>query len=193
MLAKIGLIFLSLSLPISFAMAQDDPVRLPGQGEVKSSMLLSEDLGRLVPGGGLLLSFDADNDSFITPVEIASGIRDAFIKADANEDGRMTPLEQIKWTESLPTRDVSLANPARFDPNLDRAVYNEEFTDIILAFAELYKDAETGLIPVIALRSPEKQRRSQTEIEEEPGKAQPLQVPGTTTREGAARRTPFPR
>ena len=29
-------------------------------------------------------------------------------------------LEQQAWARSLPTRDNSLANPVRFDPNLDR-------------------------------------------------------------------------
>jgi len=134
------------------AYADEDVVRLPGQGEIKQE-LQGEIYGRLVPGGGLLLSFDADKNGEITPQEIEKGIPTAFDLADRNEDKRMTPLEQISWIETLPTRDVSLANPARFDPNLDRSVRIEEFTEIILALAANYADPTSGSVFVDALKS----------------------------------------
>jgi len=162
MLTKIGSLLLLLALPLLPAHSQDDPVRLPGQGELKSDIPTAAGLGRLIPGGGLLLSFDRNQDGDITQTEIDEGIISAFIKADANEDGRITPLEQIKWTESLPTRDVSLANPARFDPNLDRSVRNDEFTDIITAFAAIHMDETSGVIPVTALKFKDRKNRSRS-------------------------------
>jgi len=153
------------------AHADDDGlVRLPGQGELKPDATYIEGIGRLVPGGGLLLSFDADQDMQITPDEISAGIEAAFLKADENEDGRITPLEQIKWTETLPTRDASLANPARFDPNLDRSVRDEEFRDVIFAFAAIHADEQTGIIPVTNLKSAQQGRLPQEEPEFAPAR-----------------------
>lgn len=143
------------SLPVMAVAADDDLVRLPGQGELKTEAGTHDGLGRLVPGGGLLLSFDADANGTITTEEVGTGIQAAFALADNNEDGRITPLEQVKWIETLPTRDQSLANPARFDPNLDRSVRAFEFEEIVLALAALHADAETGMISVEALKSDE--------------------------------------
>ena len=162
---------LCLALPLCGATAQEDLVRLPGQGEVKSEAAHIEGIGRLIPGGGMLMSFDADRDGNITPTELNEGIKAAFTKADANADGRMTPLEQIKWTKTLPTRDISLNNPARFDPNLDRRVRYEEFTEIILGFAALHADPETGIVRVLALKSEQQGRAPQEEPEFAPKRA----------------------
>lgn len=152
MMPKIGPLLFLLALQSLSANAQSELVQLPGQGELKDDIPTAAGIGRLIPGGGLLLSFDSDQNGDITQSEVDEGIALAFEKADANEDGRITPLEQIKWTESLPTRDVSLANPARFDPNLDRSVRSDEFTAIIKAFAEIHMDETTGTIPVVALK-----------------------------------------
>lgn len=158
-------LYLCLALGVGSASAQDDLIRLPGQGELKSEATYVKGIGRLIPGGGLLLSFDANRDGEITPTEITQGVQAAFIKADQNEDGRITPLEQIRWTETLPTRDVSLANPARFDPNLDRSVRNEEFSEIIHAFAAIHIDEATGNIPILNLKSAQQGRAPQQEPE----------------------------
>jgi len=160
MLGKLGSILCVLALPLAGVHAQDEPERLPGRGELKADVPTAAGLGRLIPGGGLLLSFDSDQDGFITKPEIEEGIAAAFLKADENEDDRITPLEQIKWSDSLPTRDVSLANPARFDPNLDRSVRRDEFTNIIMDFAAIHTDELTGLIPVTALKYKGKGRPS---------------------------------
>lgn len=170
MLRMIVACFTCLVLPMA-ASADQDLVRLPGQGELKpDAAAYASDIGRLIPGGGLLLSFDTNRDGRITDAEISTGIEAAFIFADANADGRMTPLEQIKWTETLPTRDASLANPARFDPNLDRVVRNEEFNEIVHAFAARYKDETIGAIPVEALKSKQRGRLAPEEPEAAPAR-----------------------
>ncbi|MEL7480967.1 MAG: hypothetical protein AAGJ29_05360 [Pseudomonadota bacterium] len=136
------------------SMADDELVRLPGQGEVKPiASLQALGADRLVPGGGLLLSFDADQDGRVTTAEVADGIPVAFAAADADEDGFLTPLEQIAWADRLPTRDASLSNPARFDPNLDRRVTFDEFSGVVLQFAEGYADEVSGDVIVADLRS----------------------------------------
>lgn len=149
-----------------FAFAQDeDLVRLPGQGEIKEDAPRVSGAQRLVPGGGLLLSFDTDSDGQITPTEVAAGINAAFATADANGDKRISPLEQISWSKGLPTRDASLENPARFDPNLDRIVKEPEFTEIVHLLAGIYADETTGNIPVTKLKAAEQRRRPQEEPE----------------------------
>ena len=132
---------------------EEELLRLPGQGEFRRNALGGGQLERLIPGGGLLLSFDSDGNGFITPEEIDQGIVAAFEKADEDENGRITPLEQVKWAETLPTRDVSLANPARFDPNLDRSVRIDEFSAVIVDFSANYADEITGEISVNSLKS----------------------------------------
>lgn len=195
MLARFGslliLLFMTPLVMMAPALSQTAPdqgeelLRLPGSGEFKPDLPKTEGLGRLVPGGGLLMSFDTDEDSMITPEEIALGITAAFAKADANEDGRITPLEQVRWSETLPTRDTSLANPARFDPNLDRAVRIEEFQEVITLFAAIYADETTGNITLDALKAKDRgdKRRDEeqrTSAEDRPQSTQ--QPPGRSPR-----------
>lgn len=133
----------------------DELVRLPGQGLVKPDGLPPQlRLERLVPGGGLFASFDTDGDGRISPRELSEGTRAAFKAADANGDGQLVALEQIDWAESLPTRDDTLANPVRFDPNLDRIVTFEEFSAVIAQLAASYQDAD-GSIDIARLSAPE--------------------------------------
>ena len=109
-----------LTLVASPAVSQedDDLVRLPGQGKVKAESIAEVGAERLAPGGGLMASFDADSNGRVSLAELESGILAAFLAADKNGDGELTPLEQQDWANNLPTRDESLLNPARFDPIL---------------------------------------------------------------------------
>ena len=142
-------------------LAEDEILRLPGQGELKpeAAKIIGSDTGRLIAGGGLLLSFDTDADGIVTPDELDDGIEAAFETADRNADGRMTPLEQMTWAESLPTRDTSLANPSRFDPNLDRVVREAEFADVVRNLAAGLADETTGDIHHDQLKSQTTGRR----------------------------------
>lgn len=145
------------SLPV-FAQAEvdgDDLVRLPGQGLVKPDAIQSHrDIGRLVPGGGLFASFDANGDGRISSAELAEGTRAAFVLADANGDGQLVALEQQDWAANLPTRDDTLTNPVRFDPNLDRVVTFEEFEAVISQLAKSYQD-DNGVIEIAKLSAPD--------------------------------------
>ena len=147
----LALTILSAGIPV--ALADEDPVRLPGQGEVKSVINNQTDTMpvRLAPGGGLLMSFDLDGDNIISQSEIEHGIVTAFADADTNEDGNLSPIEQADWADHLPTRDETLANPARFDPNLDRYVSLEEFAGAVQQIASIYADVGTGSISLISL------------------------------------------
>lgn len=127
----------------------DELVLLPGQGEFRErSKRDAPGKKRLKPGGGLFITFDEDANGEITSAEIDRGIPLAFMSADANKDGFLTALEQQDWSASLPTRDDSLANPVRFDPNLDRRVDLDEFTLVISQLGVEYANAETGIISV---------------------------------------------
>ena len=133
---------------------EDEVVRLPGQGEVRSPGLRDQTKAdRLKPGAGLFLTFDQDQNGRISSTEINAGIPVAFRSADRNQDGYLTALEQQDWAARLPTRDDSLANPFRFDPNLDRRVDIDEFTLVISNLGIDYADEISGDILVSDLKA----------------------------------------
>ena len=103
-----------------------------------------------------------------------AGIANAFDAADANADGELTPLEQQDWASNLPTRDESLLNPARFDPNLDRMVSAEEFSSVIHSMAAGYTEDGSSEVVLASLK-----REPRREIKEQD--------------ERARERSPFPR
>ena len=138
---------------------EDELLRLPGQGEVRDDALRQRaKADRLKPGAGLFITFDQDNDGRISQSEIASGIPAAFEDADNNADGYLTALEQQDWAQGLPTRDDSLANPFRFDPNLDRRVDLDEFTLVISNLGRDYADEASGEIVIADLKAPRRER-----------------------------------
>jgi len=153
-LASLAALGLSFSAHAQ-AVDEDEIVRLPGQGEVRSSDVRQRaQADRLKPGAGLFLTFDSNEDGRISQFEIDAGIPIAFQKADKNGDGYLTALEQQDWAASLPTRDDSLANPFRFDPNLDRRVDLDEFTTVIVNLGTDYADESSGDIIVADLKAP---------------------------------------
>ncbi len=156
-LASITIALFAASLPVFAQAAEDadDIVRLPGAGLVKADARFGLAHERLVPGGGLLASFDSNRDGLITQAELTSGATRAFAAADMNADGELTALEQQAWAGGLPTRDDSLANPVRFDPNLDRIVTIDEFTAVIAGLAASYARLD-GAIEIASLAAPEK-------------------------------------
>ena len=135
--------------------ATDDIVRLPGQGRLKPDAPHGRHAsGRLVPGGGLIVSFDANDDGHVTPDELRTGAVAAFAVADANADGSLSALEQQDWANNLPTRDDTLANPVRFDPNLDRIVSVTEFVAVVAQLTVDHADPD-GNIYLSKLATPE--------------------------------------
>lgn len=150
---------LSFAIPALAQADEDELVRLPGQGElIEPALREKAKADRLKPGAGLFITFDEDENGRISPAETAAGIPVAFASADENADGYLTALEQQDWAASLPTRDDSLANPFRFDPNLDRRVDIDEFTLVISNLADDYADEETGEIIVEDLKAPKTKR-----------------------------------
>ncbi|RIJ31011.1 EF-hand domain-containing protein [Henriciella algicola] len=138
---------------------EDAIVRLPADGEVRSPRdreRLKAD--KLKPGGGLLASFDTDEDGIVSREDLAAGIEAAFANADANGDGELTALEQQAWARSLPTRDNSLANPVRFDPNLDRRVSFEEFSAVITDLWTDYRADGDDVLRISDLKAPEEKK-----------------------------------
>ncbi|MEO0550713.1 MAG: EF-hand domain-containing protein [Pseudomonadota bacterium] len=113
---------------------------------------------RLKPGGGLFVSFDENIDGQVDLAEIETGIAAAFEAADTSENGTLSVLEQQVWAEGLSTADTSLANPVRFDPNLDRQISFEEFESVIQDLANDYmkEDAEYILVEDLEIEQPER-------------------------------------
>ncbi|MEQ9504983.1 MAG: EF-hand domain-containing protein [Hyphomonas sp.] len=175
-------LLLLTAMPVFAQAAEDDGddlVRLPGQGEVNPDTGLAQrNLGRLVPGGGLFASFDTDDDGRISAEELATGTEAAFKLADANGDGQLVALEQLDWAAGLPTRDDTLANPVRFDPNLDRVVTFDEFRSVIALLAANYQD-ERGVIEIARLSAPEP-RQDRDDRRPLPGDTPPDRVGATS-------------
>ncbi len=171
---SLAVLAVSLGLGLSaYAQEEDEIVRLPTPGEVKPDAPFKDNRPkRLVPGGGLFLSFDINADGRISPSELDAGIKAAFASADASGDGALTALEQQAWAESLPTHDDSLANPVRFDPNLDRMVSASEFSSVIGQLAVSYAEP-SGDILVASLKAPDRPARERAEGEERPRPARP--------------------
>ena len=171
------------AIEASAAAAEDDTlVRLPGTGEVKSEITREKlQADKLKPGGGLLASFDADEDGRVTRAELEAGIEAAFKAADTKEDGWLTAFEQQDWANSLPTRDDSLTNPVRFDPNLDRRVTFAEFSSVITNLWADYREEGYRELRVSSLRSTRDERRDErTGSPEEYRGALPGEVPADT-------------
>lgn len=148
--------------------ASDELVRLPGQGEINTSLQTPhQPRSRMKPGGGLMMSFDADSNGRVSRAELMHGVAAAFAQADSNKDGELTALEQQDWAARLPTRDDTLANPARFDPNLDRIVQAEEFTDVIVNLAADYADESSGEIILASLENNDRPGRRDDAAKEE--------------------------
>lgn len=166
-----SLIWAALSVSAGFvsppALAEDDAVlRLPTQGAVRDRALRRQmKTERLKDGAGLFVSFDKNDNGVVTREEISSGIQSAFARADANRDGNLTPLEQRDWARKLPTHDDTLANPTRFDPNLDRRVDIAEFTMVVENLVEGFADEASNTIVLADLKAPKtkrEQRRDET-------------------------------
>lgn len=187
MRALLACLALSLALPFTAAASgndidapeADDIVRLPGQQAGRpDKMPLPGGKGgkpeRLVPGGVLIVSFDANGDGIITQEELRQGIAAAFAEADANGDGELTALEQQAWAANMPVRDDTLANPVRFDPNLDRIVTYDEFYTVVLQLAATYQDA-AGDITLASLAAPEKPEKDDRRLAQglQPGELPP--------------------
>ena len=141
----------------------DGLVRLPGQGELKAPERRTGARERLAPGGGVLLSFDENADGLVSDAEFDAGLSRAFDIADVNEDGTLTVFEQQDWARGLPTRDDSLTNPVRFDPNLDRQVSYDEFTLVIRSLAQPYRDELSGDVVLARLKQPDPRRNAREE------------------------------
>lgn len=141
------------------AHAEDDEiVRLPGSGEVKSDSARRKlKADKLKPGGGLLASFDTDDNGRVSQEELRAGIEGAFLAADENGDGELTAIEQQKWAENLPTRDDSLGNPVRFDPNLDRRVSYSEFSAVISDLWADYRKDGQEVLRIADLKAPDRE------------------------------------
>lgn len=163
------------------AQGSDEVVRLPDAPERPRAPVLSESPNRearderktrLLPGGALLATFDTDGDQVISDAEVETGIARAFDEADGNGNGRITGLEQKAWATSLPYRDDSLANPVRFDPNLDGQATREEFSQVLTALAAEYRGESDEALTFADLVAP--QRTPATERAERLRNAAPL-------------------
>lgn len=77
---------------------------------------------------------DANRDARVSSDELQSGLGDAFALGDSNQDGVLSAIEFLNWSELF--LGAPYAQPSRlsFDVNQDTRVSSDEFS---LAFAEI--------------------------------------------------------
>lgn len=138
--------FASLAQETSIETVDDSVVRLPEQIQRRlMGRYGNTDNLKFVPGGALILSFDQNDDRLVSQTELKIGIDKAFDLADKNYSGYLSVFEQQEWAYNLQVKDDTLANPVRFDPNLNGSISYEEFSSVISLLAKQYEN-ESGII-----------------------------------------------
>ena len=96
---------------------------------------------RFIKAGALLLAtFDANKDLIISPAEIEEGARLAFVYADADGSGELTPLEQRAWAGRVTSDTDVIANPSLFPSAIPGMVTADEFVIGLVTFAQRFED-----------------------------------------------------
>lgn len=127
----------SAALFAGLAQAQERlPFRLGGEnGDLNGSRYIK-------PGALLFATFDSNQDLIITDSEIESGARRAFINADADADGVLTPLEQRSWAGRIGSENDVLANPTTFPATIPGQVTEDEFVAGLKLFSQRFVDQD---------------------------------------------------
>lgn len=125
---------LTISLALSgLASAQE---RLPYRGGANSDLTGA----RYIKAGALLLAtFDANKDLEISKEEIQYGARLAFVYADGDGNGQITPLEQRAWAGRLTSETDVIANPSLFPSAIPGMVTEDEFVIGLETFAQRFE------------------------------------------------------
>ena len=153
----------------SLQSSDESVVRLPERMQRRfMGRFRSTESLKFVPGGALILSFDEDEDEQVNRYELERGIDEAFNLADKNLNGYLSVFEQKEWASTLEVQDDTLANPVRFDPNLNGSISYEEFAGVISLLAKQY-ESEKGIIHLESLvQLDEEERKSDDEEPEKP-------------------------
>lgn len=119
------------------------------------------------PGALLLAMLDENKDLEITGDEIESGARLAFVHADQDQNGVLTPLEQRAWAGRLSSETDLIANPRIFPSAIPNQVTEEEFVFGIITLSQRFED-EDGRVFMSALTfAPENTRRDDDNVVED--------------------------
>lgn len=153
----------------SLQSSDESVVRIPERMQRRfMGRFRSADRLKFVPGGALILSFDEDEDQQVNQYELERGIDEAFNLADKNLNGYLSVFEQKEWASTLEVQDDTLANPVRFDPNLNGSISYEEFAGVISLLAKQY-ESEKGIIHLESLvQIKEEERKPDDEEPEKP-------------------------
>lgn len=94
----------------------------------------------------LLVSFDTDHDLTITAAEVDAGLEREFLRADADRDGALQPIEFQNWSNAA--LGGTQLGPFRldFDRNVDNTITREEFDTEIRARVQYYDEDESGTL-----------------------------------------------
>jgi len=119
------------------------------------------------PGALLLAMLDENKDLEITEDEIDAGARLAFIHADQDQNGVLTPLEQRAWAGRLSSETDLIANPRIFPSAIPNQVTEAEFVFGIITLSQRFQN-EDGRVFMSALTfAPENARRDEDEVVED--------------------------
>lgn len=91
-------------------------------------------------------TFDVNYDLRISMDEVAAGLVVEFMRADANRDGGLTPIEYQNWSNAVLGGGSTGPYRLDFDRNVDNVITAEEFTNELTARARDYDADEDGAI-----------------------------------------------
>jgi hypothetical protein len=94
----------------------------------------------------MFVSFDTDGDLAVAASEIDAGLSREFMRADANHDGSLQPIEFQNWSNAV--LGGTQLGPYRldFDRNVDNVITREEFDTEIRARVADYDADENGAL-----------------------------------------------
>lgn len=92
----------------------------------------------------MFVSFDTDGDLVTSAAEIEAGIAREFARADANNDGNISPIEFQNWSSQV--LGGSQLGPYRldFDRNVDNVISRSEFVSEIQGRVRDYDADQNG-------------------------------------------------
>lgn len=156
-----GIITLAMSASAA-AQVQRIPQKAQGPG-------FGLENARYIRSGALLfVTFDNNQDFLITEEEIINGARNTFRLADADGDGKMSPIEQRNWAAMITSESDVLGNSRMCARMLEKNVNEDEFAQCLVQFSERFIDRdENGAIRISGLTLDPGEQSSNNEPEDD--------------------------
>ncbi len=166
---------------ITFSQAQDDEIEglesLDGQKqELPSIPRIRGPITIIKPAALMFTSFDNNGDYAISRAESQTGVLEAFGRADADKNGRVSLFELEDWRLAALGSMDALPGNLNFDTDYDSQVSKAEFQTTIMGLFDRHDADSDGtvkhaelmqILEVPAPKGPEKERQTDRECLEQ--------------------------